>query len=52
MCFPILSGLPMNTNYATVVARTRGNPLLEAMPMQKAVTSVDPELPLSDIYSM
>ncbi len=52
MYFPILSGLPMITNSATVVVRTHGNPLLEALPMQKQIASLDPSLPVSEVYSL
>ena len=52
MYFPILSGLPMSTNYATVVARTKSNPLLEALPMQKAIASIDPQLPVFKVLSI
>jgi predicted permease len=52
MYFPILSGLPQSANYATVVARTKSNPLLEALPMQKAIAAIDPQLPVSDVLSM
>ena len=52
MYFPIFSGLLMSANYATVVARTKGNPLLQALPMQKQLAAIDPQLPVSDVYSM
>ena len=52
MYFPILSGLPMITNSATVVARTSGDALLEALPIQKQVAALDPALPVSEVLSM
>jgi ABC-type antimicrobial peptide transport system permease subunit len=52
MYFPLLSGQLMVTNTATLIVRTKSNPLLQALPMQKAIASVDPQLPVSDVLSM
>ena len=52
MYFPILSGIPDRTSAATIVARTDGNPLALAMPMQQQVSALDPALPVYDVMTM
>jgi predicted permease len=52
MYFPILSGVPGMTSYATLVVRTAGDPLSFSVPIQQVVAALDPALPLSDILTM
>jgi predicted permease len=50
--FPILSGIPMQTGYATLVVRTAGDSLTMSVPIQKQFAALDPSLPVSDILTM
>jgi predicted permease len=52
MYFPILSGAPDLAGYATIVARTAGDPLALSIPVQQQVAALDPALPVSDILTM
>jgi predicted permease len=52
MYFPILSGIPHQASYATMVARTAGDPLALSIPIQQQVAALDPALPVSDILTM
>jgi predicted permease len=52
MYFPILSGAPHQTNNATIMARTAGDPLALSIPIQQQVAALDPALPVSDILTM
>lgn len=52
MYFPILSGIPGNASYATLVVRTAGDPLALSIPIQKQIAAIDPMLPVSDILTM
>jgi predicted permease len=52
MYFPILSGIPDRTNYATIVVRTEGDPLALSIPVQRQVAVLDPGLPVDDILTM
>ncbi|HEX4019901.1 MAG TPA: ABC transporter permease [Acidobacteriaceae bacterium] len=52
MYFPILSGVPMITNYATLVVRTAGDPLAISVPVQKQIAALDPLLPVSDVLTL
>jgi predicted permease len=52
MYFPILSGIPGQASYATIVARTAGDPLALSIPIQQQVAALDPGLPVSDILTM
>jgi predicted permease len=52
MYFPILSGAPDLAGYATIVARTAGDPLSLSIPIQQQVAALDPALPVSDILTM
>ncbi|HEU4413201.1 MAG TPA: ABC transporter permease [Candidatus Angelobacter sp.] len=42
--FPLLSGAPMQTTLVTLVARTAHDPLAVAMPVQKQLASLDPQI--------
>jgi predicted permease len=52
MYFPIFSGAPHQTNNATIMARTAGDPLAISIPIQQQVAALDPALPVSDILTM
>jgi predicted permease len=52
MYFPILSGIPDQTNSATIVARTAGDPLAISVPIQQQVAALDPALPVHDVLTM
>ena len=52
MFFPILSGIPSRTSDATLVLRTRNNAEMMALPVQKDITQLDPELPITKIRTM
>jgi len=52
MYFPMLSGIPDRTSAATIVARTDGNPLALAMPIQQQVSALDPALPVYDVLTI
>src|SRR3954471_3736438 len=42
--FPLLSGAPMQTTLVTLVVRTAQDPLAMAMPVQKQLASLDPQI--------
>jgi predicted permease len=42
--FPLLSGAPMQTTLVTLVVRTAHDPLAVAMPAQKQLASLDPQI--------
>jgi predicted permease len=52
MYFPILSGVPAQTSASTIVVRTESNPLALSVPVQQQVASLDPALPVYDIFTM
>jgi predicted permease len=52
MYFPILSGVPDETNEATIVARTAGDPLSFSISIQQQVAALDPSLPVWDVLTM
>jgi predicted permease len=52
MYFPILSGIPDRTGYATIVVRTEGDPLALSIPVQRQVAALDPGLPVYEILTM
>jgi predicted permease len=52
MYFPILSGLPMLTNGATIVVRTAGDPLAMSVPIQKQFAALDSSLPVYDVLTV
>jgi predicted permease len=49
---PIFSGNPMIDSMATIVVRTAGDPLAMAMPVEKQVAALDPELPVYDVLTI
>jgi predicted permease len=49
MFFQALSGSDLD---GTLVVRTTGNPLSFAIPVQKQIAALDPELPVSDVLTM
>jgi predicted permease len=52
MYFPILSGIPGETQEATIVARTAGDPLSFSIPIQQQVAALDPTLSVWDVLTM
>jgi predicted permease len=50
--FPILSGVSGQTNYATLIVRTQGDPLTMSLPIQKIFAALDPSLPVSDVLTL
>jgi predicted permease len=50
MYFPMLAGIP--GNQATLSVRTASDPLAFAVPIQKQIAALDPELPVSAIRTM
>jgi predicted permease len=52
MYFPILSGIPDRTSEATIVAWTSGDPLTMSMPIQRQISSLEPELPVYNALTM
>ena len=47
MYFPILSGIPDRTSEATIVATTSADPMTMSMPIQRQISALEPELPVS-----
>ena len=52
MWFPILSGIPWSSGDAILVVRSRGDVTSLAIPIQKLIAQIDPELPVSKILTM
>ncbi|WP_446745538.1 ADOP family duplicated permease [Silvibacterium acidisoli] len=52
MWFPILSGIPSHTNDAILVVRSRSDVAALAIPVQKAIAELDPDLPLKDVLTV
>jgi predicted permease len=52
MWFPILSGEPSLTSDATLVVRSKRDVAALALPIQKAIASIDPDLPVSHVLTM
>jgi predicted permease len=52
MYFPILSGVPANTSFGTLMIRTAGDPLTMSMPIQKIFAGLDPSLPVSNVLTL
>jgi len=52
MWFPIFSGTPGWTNDTALVVRSAVDPSILAIPIQKAVAGIDPDLPVSDVLTM
>jgi len=50
MYFPVLSGA--NDQGFTLVVRTTSNPLTLSVPIQKQIAQIDPQLPVSDVFTM
>jgi predicted permease len=50
MYFPILNG--ENYGVVTLVVRTASDPLASSVPIQKQIAQLDPELPVSDVFTM
>jgi predicted permease len=50
--FPILSGIPDRTSEATIVAYTSADPLTMAMPIQRQISALEPELPVYNALTM
>jgi predicted permease len=50
--FPILSGVPDRTTYATLVVRTSGDPLSLSVPLQKQFAALDPTLAAHDVLTI
>jgi predicted permease len=51
MYLPILNG-ESDPGGATLVVRTASDPLAFSVPVQKQITELDPELPVSDVFTM
>lgn len=49
--FPILSGAP-DSRRKTLVVRTDGDPLRFAIPIQKLIAALDPQLPVVDVLTI
>jgi predicted permease len=52
MWFPILSGIPGKTSDAALVVRSGSDVAALAVPIQKAIASLDPDLPVSSVLTM
>jgi predicted permease len=52
MWFPILSGIPSNASDAALVVRSRTDVTSLAIPIQKAIAQIDPDLPVSKVLTM
>jgi ABC-type antimicrobial peptide transport system permease subunit len=52
MYFPILLGIPSRTSGATIVVRTSDDPLALSLPVQKQIASLDPALPVYEVFTM
>ncbi|WP_263416319.1 ABC transporter permease [Terriglobus albidus] len=52
MWFPILSGAPGITAETALVVRSTTDPAPLSIPIQKAIASVDPDLPVSNVLTM
>jgi predicted permease len=50
--FPLLSGAPTETTLVTVVVRTAQDPLALAMPVQKQISSLDPQIAVYRVLTM
>ncbi|HEY6446536.1 MAG TPA: ABC transporter permease [Acidobacteriaceae bacterium] len=49
---PILSGIYAATSDNTLVVRTAGNPETMALPIQKVLAGLDPDLPVKEVLTM
>ena len=52
MWFPILGGSRELSSDIDLVVRTHGNPESAALPVQKAIGSIDPDLPVKNVLTM
>jgi predicted permease len=52
MYFPMLSGIPDVAGSATIVARTGGDPLALALPIEKQLAALDPAIPVYEVFTM
>jgi ABC-type antimicrobial peptide transport system permease subunit len=52
MWFPILSGIPGSTSDTALVVRTATDPAALAIPVQKIIAGIDPDLPVSNVLTM
>lgn len=52
MYFPILSGNANNTGEAALVVRSKGDVEALAIPIQKQIAQIDPELPVTRVFTM
>jgi len=52
MWFPILGGFPGNSSDVVLAVRTRGEPEAMTLTVQKAIASLDPELPVKNVLTM
>ncbi len=52
MYFPVLDGLNVNGGGFALVVRTATDPLLFSIPVQKEIAKLDPQLPVSDVFTM
>jgi predicted permease len=52
MWFPILSGIPNNSGDAVLVVRSNGDVTSLALPIQKAIAQIDPDLPVKEVLTM
>jgi predicted permease len=50
--FPLLSGAPTETTLVTVVVRTAQDPLALALPVQKQISSLDPQIAVNHVLTM
>lgn len=50
--FPLLSGATTETTLVTVVVRTAHDPLALAMPVQKQISSLDPQIAVNHVLTM
>jgi putative ABC transport system permease protein len=52
MWFPILAGIPGNSGDSVLVVRSAKDVMPLAIPIQKAIASLDPDLPVKNILTM
>lgn len=52
MCFPIFSGITGITSDTALVVRSATDPATLGIPIQRTITSIDPDLPVSEVLTM
>jgi predicted permease len=52
MWFPILAGIPGNSGDSVLVVRSGRDVMAQAMPIQKLIASLDPDLPVKNVLTM